>query len=153
MHIEEELKPFFKDYEICVIDVCHLSDEEIDSMNSDLRGIFRLFKDAANSKIKPELLKESFLHEEESLDLITAYFNDDSFENAYKNVRRERSDATMCEALKKLVDESIEKGVKEERMKAIRTMLANFSDADIEKAGYTKEEIKEAKAGIIPNEE
>lgn len=153
MHIEEELTPFFKDYEICVIDVCHLSDEDIASMKSDFRGIFRLFKDAANGEIKPELLKDRLLHEEESLDLITAYLGSDLVENAYKEAKKERSDSTMCEALEKLINEGLEKGAKEERMKAIRTMISNDIGIDIiEKAGYTKEEIEEARA-FIPSEE
>ena len=149
-YIEEELKPFFNDYAICVVDVCHLSDEVIDSMKSDLRGIFRLFKDATKGEIKPELLKESFVHEEESLDLITAYFNDDLFESAYKEVRKERSELNMCEAFEKLIN----KGVREERIKAIRNLLNKKKTVEeIMELDYTEEEIKEAKAGIVQNEE
>lgn len=60
----------------------------------------------------------------------------------------------VCKAVQDVYDRGIERGMKEERLKAIRTMSANdFSDADIEKAGYTKEEIEEAKADIVPNEE
>ena len=59
----------------------------------------------------------------------------------------------MCEALEKLINEGLEKGAKEERMKAIRTMISNDIGIDIiEKAGYTKEEIEEARA-FIPSEE
>lgn len=84
--------------------------------------------------------------------------NNPKFPELSKEMKRLKHDEggreVVCKAVEDVYEKGIEKGAKEERMKAIRTMLVNdISIEIIEKAGYSKEEIEEVRTGIVPSEE
>lgn len=116
---DRRLEPYISDYKIHVIDVNFLSDEEIDCLSSDLRGILRVLKDIREDKFEPVKYKFSFKHQEDAYGFISAYLDDDRFYKAIKKLRIDKSisktegtgEHTMCEALDKLINEGEERGI------------------------------------------
>ena len=116
---DRRLEPYISDYKIHVIDVNFLSDEEIDCLSSDLRGILRVLKDIREEKFEPAKYKFAFKHQEDAYGFISAYLDDDRFYKAIKKLKIEKSisktegtgENTMCEALDKLINEGEERGI------------------------------------------
>ena len=117
---DRELEPFINDYKIHVIDVNFLSDEEIDCLSSDLRGILKVLKDIREDKFEPVKYKFAFKHQESAYRFISSYLDDDRFYKAINELKiqnniygNERTgESTMCEALDKLINEGEERGMK-----------------------------------------
>lgn len=117
---DRRLEPYISDYKIHVIDVNFLSDEDIDCLSSDLRGILRVLKDIREDKFEPVKYKFTFKHQEDAYGFISAYLDDDRFYGAIKELRLYNTDNktegtgehTMCEALDRLINEGEERGMK-----------------------------------------
>ena len=139
MQIDERLKPFFNDYKIFVFDVCDLTDEELNRMNSDLRCVLTIIRDGSRNAIKPEKFKYKFTHTKHSLDVITAFFNDDSYERAYYDRLKETEVLTVCEAFETLREQG--------RVEVIKDMLDNGKSVEeiMDFTGYSREIIEKAK--------
>lgn len=120
----KSLEPFYSDYKIHVIDINFLSDEEINCLNSDLRGILKVLKDIREDKFEPSKYDFSFKHSEDAYNFISTYLRDDRFSKMFYEIQMTqqkykgnnyneegKEEITMCEALDKLMNARFNEGV------------------------------------------
>ncbi|MBQ6095487.1 MAG: Rpn family recombination-promoting nuclease/putative transposase [Lachnospiraceae bacterium] len=107
-----ELRPFVNDYEVHVFEVAWMTDEQLAMLQSDFRIIAEyLVQMRKNREYAPSRLK--IVHAREVFALMEAMTNDVRFTQAYEVMEEEREvPEYMCEALDKIENKGIEKGIK-----------------------------------------
>lgn len=110
IHVPEELKPYFKDYEINVFDIAFLSDEQIEMFQSDFKIVADYFSQIRrNNDYQPS--KQTIRHVDEVLKLFSVLTGDDRFQKAQNELNQKGGAVTMCEVLDKVEKRGIERGI------------------------------------------
>ena len=106
----DELRPFISDYEIHVVEVAWLTDEEIERFTSDFKIVADFFaQKRKNGDYKPT--DREIVHINETLELLKAITNDDRFAMTVEEGRE--MPKTMCEVLDRVENRGIQKGIQE----------------------------------------
>lgn len=152
MSISNELLPYVNDYKVHIINMAFLSDDEIERLTSDFKMVSMILRDARNEKIIPENYNYILKHENDTLKMITAVLDDDRYEKAYREIKREngKEEIKMCKAIDNLIEEGRVEGRIESTIDAIRNMLADGikNDKIILYLNCTEEEIEKVKAEL-----
>ena len=85
----DELLPWFNDYHANVIDVCHLTDAQIDNLHSD----FRLVAEYATNRHNPDYVpsEQEIVHKEAFFQLLSALEDDERFVEAWREREAQRA--------------------------------------------------------------
>lgn len=124
-----ELISLIPDYRIRIVEVAFLTPEELGRLKSDFRFIADyLCQTRTTNRYLPE--DGEIRHVDETLKLMSAITEDDSFENAINLFLREgRRSASMCEVVQSFRDEGYEKARRE-----FEPIMQSFRDEGYEKA-------------------
>ena len=79
---KEDLLPWFNDYRVNVVEMCHLTDEQINSFHSD----FKLVAEYATKRDDPDYVPsdQEIIHKEAFFRLLSALEDDETFVEAWK---------------------------------------------------------------------
>lgn len=121
----EKLWPYVNDYKMYVVDMNFLSDEEIGSFKSDLRGILTLLKDIREGKLEPTKYDFSFDHPEDAYRFISTYLQDERLEEiVYSSAEKEgKENGTVCKAFDDLINKGHEEGLKEGKISMLKQLI------------------------------
>ena len=118
LNIDDNIKPFVKNYDINVIDVAYLSRETVNKFKSDFKIIADYFMQMRETgEYKP--MTDNVSHVWELLLLMGKLTGDDKFKLEYYREHR-REPMNMCEWLDKVVNEGITEG---EHKKAVSSAI------------------------------
>ena len=116
-NIPEEIRPFVSDYEIHIIEVAWLTDEEIERFTSDFRIVVDFFaQKRKNGDYKPTDRK--IIHVNETLELLNAVTHDNRFAKAAEEGKEKPKN--MCEVLDRVENRGIQKGLQKGMQKGIQ---------------------------------
>lgn len=119
------LAPYFDDYEIRVVDLAGMSDEELKKFPNDIRIIAEYFRAVRNkTEYKPSRIK--IIHKRELFYFMEHVVNDLSF--AYDVIMQgyKREPEDMCEVLDRIKIKEREEGREEGRLETLKESAANM---------------------------
>lgn len=97
--IPEELRGMFKDYEINVVELAFLTDEQIAMFRSDFKLVVHVLnemrKDPKYDPSEDDELRSALKHYKEMFQLMSAFTGDNSLEVAYDEYIKEKGEPTM----------------------------------------------------------
>ena len=140
MNMPEELKPFVNDYEVHIIEVAWMTQEELERLTSDFRIVADfLVQMRENEKYNP--LQKKMIHVRETLGILSSITGDDRFEKTMDLKDGEEEPKTMCEVLDIIENRGIQKGLqkglqKGEKLGRVAEYIALRSED-----GYSAEDI------------
>ncbi len=114
--IPEEMKRYVADYPLYVLDVCHTDDARLLEFPRDIACMFLILKYRKDKKKLLEII-ESHLEfqnvDPDMYDTVWKFTNEQWFLEQRKQLEEAKGGVNMCEAIRELVTESIEKGAEE----------------------------------------
>ncbi|MCR5206044.1 MAG: Rpn family recombination-promoting nuclease/putative transposase [Lachnospiraceae bacterium] len=142
LNVPDELKPFFNDYKMNLIEVAWQTDEQIAMYKSDFKIIADYFVQKRKNCGRYSPSKEKFCHVDAILKTMSALTGDDRFEQIINDRQKgERQVDNMCKVLDKVENRGIRKGMKEGRQEGRNELNDLYSylydqgrDADVKKA-------------------
>lgn len=144
LRVPEQLKPYFNDFHINVIEVGKLTDEQIAKFKSDFRAIAQLFADMQNAR---ELrgMDEFLVHSDESCKLLSTLTSNPDIYRVYKG-KGDAAVSSLEDYLHGLLEQGREKGIEQGADGSKREIVTNMF-----KSGMDTKQI--AKVTGIPFEE
>ena len=146
IEVPEGLDHYVNDYNIHVVNVAWLTDEEIDRFQSDFKLVARFFVE--KRKGNKDWMKDNrqeIVHVDEILKLLSVMTGDKDYEEIIKNGDTKEVHS-MCEILQYYKKQGIEQGKTEEKLEiAVKMLEKNFTDDTIRSLGITEEQLSEAK--------
>ena len=109
LDIPDGLEPFVNDYRIHVFEVAWLTDEQIESMNSDFKVIARFFRDKRLGVDTITKDETKIKHVHEALKLLSAFTGDSRYEELIGSEDGEEVDS-MCEIMDRAVNRGRNEG-------------------------------------------
>ncbi len=148
LNVPEELKPFINDYRMNLYEIAYLTDEQVNSFQSDFRIVADYFVQMQRKQdyVAPDA---TIQHVHEFLQLMAAMTGDHRYEEIYSS-DMERRPTKMCEVLDRVENKGISKGInkgEETAFSLVRYLLSNNRIDDLKKASeddsYRKKLMKE----------
>ena len=151
MKIPDEFKSYIQDYKMLVFDIAFLEDEIIEQFTSDFKFVAKFFK---NKRLgKQDLFENDEVnHVEEVIDFLAVFTDDKRYKKIKSKIRKMKKkgrSVRMCEVAQALEEKGIKKGIKKERIRAIKRMLLRgYSKESILGLDYTEEEYAKAESKL-----
>lgn len=121
LDVPKELKPFMNDYRINLFEIGYLTDEQVNSFQSDFRFVADYFVQMRrNRNYIPS--SATIRHVHEFLQLMAAMTGDHRYEEIYSS-DMERRRISMCEVLDRVENRGIKKGIEQGIEKGLKTGL------------------------------
>lgn len=151
MKIPDEFKSYIQDYKMLVFDIAFLEDEIIDQFTSDFKFVAKFFK---NKRLgKQDLFENDEInHIEEVIDFLAVFTDDKRYKrikSKLRKIKKKGRSVRMCEVAQALEEKGIKKGIRKERIRAIKRMLLRgYSKESILRLDYTEEEYAKAESKL-----
>ena len=152
MNIPEEFKSFVQDYKVMVFDIAFLEDEVIERFTSDFKLVAKFFK---NKRLGNRNLfdDDKINHMQELMDFLAVFTNDDRYKEIKPKlvkIEKEGGPVRMCNVAQALEEKGIEKGIRQERINRIQSMICKGKlKEEILEWDYTEEEYIEAERQLL----
>ena len=152
MNIPEEFKSFVQDYKVMVFDIAFLEDEIIERFTSDFKLVAKFFK---NKRLGNRNLfdNDKINHMQELMDFLAVFTNDDRYKEIKPKlvkIEKEGGPVRMCNVAQALEEKGIEKGIRQERINRIQSMICKGKlKEEILEWDYTEEEYFEAEKQLL----
>lgn len=145
--IPEELEPYFQDYRIHVFDIAFLTDDVIESFQSDFKVVARFFK---NRRLgRPALADNTVLdYPAEIAELLAVFAGEKEYVDmipTIKAAKQKGESVTMCWVAQELIDKGEEQGRRQgENLMAtlIQKLFADGRNEDVQKAVNSEQDRK-----------
>lgn len=154
MNVPEELKEYIPDYKIYVVEVAHLTEEQIDSFQSDFKYLADFFRaKRLGSDTKMRYTKEKWKHVESMLEALRTYSGTRQFEtirNRMKSIYAEKGGVTMQDFFEARERRGYDKGAAETLLSLVRDGILTKENA-AKRFGGTYEELEKAASYVTEN--
>lgn len=148
LQVPEELKPFFNDYHMNLVEVAWQTEEQVALYKSDFKIIADYFVQKRKKHGRYTPSKDTIKHVDSMLKLMSALTNDDRFERIVSELKpRERKVTNMCEVLDRAENKGIKKGIKEGIISTLRNLVQKGAislEMAAEEAQMTVDQFKKA---------
>lgn len=156
MKIPNEFKSYIQDYKVLVFDIAFLEDEVIERFTCDFKFVAKFFKNKRLGK-KDLFENDEINHIEEVIDFLAVFTDDKRYKKIKSKIikmKKKGRSVRMCEVAQALeekgIAKGIEKGIKKERIRAIKRMLLKgYSKESILGLDYTEEEYAKAESKFM----
>lgn len=135
LDVPEELRPFVNDYRMNLFEIAYLTDEQVNSFQSDFRFVADYFVQMQRNR-NYVASSAAIRHVHEFLQLMAAMTGDHRYEEVYDPAMEGRR-ITMCEVLDRVENRGIEKGIEKGEASAftlVQYLISNNRMEDLKKA-------------------
>jgi len=127
LQVPEELKPYFNDYHMNLVEVAWQTEEQVALYRSDFKIIADYFVQKRKKHGRYAPSKDTIKHVDSMLKLMSALTNDDRFEKTVSERKKgERKVKNMCEVFDRAENKGMQKGLQKGLKEGMLSTLSNL---------------------------